>query len=176
MNLHLHFCKEKLDLLPDCNFSSHAIFHICYILKSINVKCMFTNQFLENFFTINWITCIRWAKNNLCDFKLYAPVPAFRKPFICVFTTNCVYTCTLTSSRLFSFFLIVSTTVKVVLFSDVCFHVLGTMHLKNWWVYKNAPIRISFANRKCNKHRLESVVTQRNAGLAVVYTFMRDLR
>lgn len=104
MNLHLHFCKEKLDLLPDCNFSSHAIFHICYILKSINVKCMFTNQFLENFFTINWITCIRWAKNNLCDFKLYAPVPAFRKPFICVFTTNCVYTCTLTSSRLFSFF------------------------------------------------------------------------
>lgn len=74
------------------------------------------------------------------------------------------------------FFLIVSTTVKVVLFSDVCFHVLGTMHLKNWLVYKNAPIRISFANRKCNKHRLESVVTQRKAGLAVVYTFMRDLR
>lgn len=98
------FVRKKLDLLPDYDFLSHAIFHICYILKSINVKCMFTNQFLENFFTINWKTCIRLAKNNLCDFKLYAPVPAFRKPFICVFTTNCVYTCTLTSLRLFSFF------------------------------------------------------------------------
>lgn len=47
------------------------------------------------------------------------------------------------------------------------------MHLINWWVYKNAPIRISFANRKCNTHRLESFVTQRSAVLAVVYTQAR---
>lgn len=37
------------------------------------------------------------------------------------------------------------------------------------------PIRIVVANRNCDSHRVESVVTQRNAKSAILYTFKRYL-
>lgn len=91
--------------------------------------------------------------------------PLFSYKSVYIFLNLRVQLCKFSFSDIFSFEI-------SIMFSTWIWHIT----VGNGRVYVNAPIRIFFANRNQNTHRLESVIIQCNASSAVACTPVLDLR